>query len=93
MVESELPELSPEFLQLLPQHRRIVDLLFSEGKLLMYAVDEERKKWWCSVKADNEYDAWEILGRMPLIKLLKPTIFSLMFYNGQEQVMPGISLN
>lgn len=93
LVESELPELTPEFLQMMPRHRRAVDRLFTEGKLLMYAVDEERTKWWCTIKAEDEFAALEVLGEMPLLKFLKPVIHGLMFYNGSEQVMPGISLN
>jgi len=92
-VESDLPDLNAEFLQLLPRHRKAVDRLFNEGKLLMYAVNDDRTKWWCTVKADDEFQAMEILGEMPLIKFLKPTIHNLMLYNGSEQLMPGISLN
>lgn len=93
LIESELPELSHEFLQALPRHRRAVDRLFAEGKLLMYAVSEDRSKWWCSIQAEDEFGALEILGEMPLVKFLNPKINHLMFYNGSEQVMPGISLN
>lgn len=92
-VESKLPELSPEFLQALPRHRRAVDRLFSEGKLLMYCVNEDRTRWWCTVKADDEFGVLEILGEMPIVKFLKPEVHGLMFYNGLEQVLPGISLN
>lgn len=93
LVESNLPELTPEFLQLMPRHRRAVDRLFAEGKLLMYAVDENRARWWCSVKAEDEEGAMQILEEMPLLKFLNPIVHSLMFYNGSEQILPGISLN
>jgi hypothetical protein len=93
LIESQLPDLTPEFLQLLPKHRRAVDRLFSEGKLLMYAVNEDRTRWWCSINASDEFAALEVLGEMPLVKFLNPKIHNLMFYNGSEQVMPSISLN
>jgi muconolactone delta-isomerase len=93
LVESELPSITQEFMSLLPQHREVVNRLFAEGKLLMYAVNEGRTKWWCSVKAEDEFEVMDVLSQMPLIRFLNPQISSLMSYNGTEQLLPGISLN
>ncbi|MBS3913757.1 MAG: hypothetical protein KG003_04615 [Bacteroidetes bacterium] len=93
LVESELPDITEEFMLLLPKHREVVNKLFADGKLLMYAVDEDRSKWWCSVKADDEFEVMDILSKMPLIRFLDPQIHGLMFYNGSEQLLPVISLN
>jgi muconolactone delta-isomerase len=93
LVESEIPQITEEFLNLLPRHRQVVNRLFAEGKLLMYAVNEERSRWWCSVKAEDEFQVMDILSEMPLIRFLDPQISPLMFYNGTEQLLPGISLN
>ena len=93
LVESEIPQITEEFMNLLPRHRQVVNRLFAEGKLLMYAVNEERNRWWCSVKAEDEFQVMDILSEMPLIRFLDPQISPLMFYNGTEQLLPGISLN
>lgn len=93
LVESEIPEISEEFMRLLPRHREVVNQLFTQGKLLMYAVNEDRTRWWCSVQARDEFEVMEILGKMPLMRFLDPQINGLMFYNGSEQLLPGISLN
>lgn len=93
LVESELPELTPDFIQMLPRHRRALDRLLAEGKILLYAVHEDKKKLWCTIRAEDEFQAMEILGELPIVRFLKPVIYGLMIYNGSERVLPGISLN
>ncbi|MBL7812272.1 MAG: hypothetical protein JNL57_08635 [Bacteroidetes bacterium] len=93
LVESALPEFTPEFAARIPAHRAVVNRLFVKGKLLTYAVNADRTKWWCTVTAENEYEVMEILSEMPIIEFLNPEIHDLMIYNGQEQVLPPISLN
>ena len=93
LVESDLPEMTPEFIAMIPAHRQVVNRLFAEGHLLMYAVSEERDKWWCTVKAETEMEVMDILSEMPLLKYLNPVIHPLMFFNGAEQMLPAIYLN
>jgi muconolactone delta-isomerase len=93
MVESTLPPLTQEFASLIPEHREVVNKLFTQGKLMMYAVSDDRAQWWCCVNAEDEFQVMEILAEMPIMPYLKPEIKDLMFYNGIEQVLPPISLN
>jgi hypothetical protein len=56
-------------------------------------VHEDKKKLWCTIKAEDAFQAMEVLGQLPIIRFLKPVIHGLMIYNGSERVLPGISLN
>jgi len=93
IVESPLPEITPEFMELIPEHREVINTLFEEGRLMVYAVSEDLSKWWCHISARDEYEVMEILGRMPIMPFLKPEVHSLMIYNGTELQMPRFSLN
>lgn len=92
-VESKIPEMNQEMLALIPSHRRYVEELFSNGVLKMYAVSEDRTRWWCAIKASDEMEVMDILSQMPIIDFLKPEIHSLMFFDEAVSELPGYSLN
>lgn len=93
IVESDIPELTPAFMQLIPEHMQVVQRLFSEEKILLYAVSEDRTRWWCHIEAEDEVEVMEILGQMPIMPYMRPKIHDLMFYNTAELGLPKISLN
>ncbi len=93
IVESDIPELTPEFMQLIPEHMQVVQRLFSEEKILTYAVSEDRTRWWCHIEAEDEMEVMEILGQMPIMPFMRPQIHGLMIYNTAEIGLPKISLN
>ena len=93
IVESDIPELTPEFMQLIPEHMQVVQRLFAEEKILTYAVSEDRTRWWCHIEAEDEMEVMEILGQMPIMPFLRPKIHDLLFYNTAEIGLPKISLN
>lgn len=93
IVESDIPELTPEFMRLIPQHMQVVQRLFSEEKILTYAVSEDRTRWWCHIEAEDEMEVMEILGQMPIMPFMRPQIHGLMIYNTAELGLPKISLN
>jgi hypothetical protein len=93
IVESDLPELTPAFMALIPAHMEVVQRLFAEEKILTYAVSEDRTRWWCHIEAETEEEVMEILGQMPIMPYLRPKIHDLLFYNTAEIGLPKISLN
>jgi hypothetical protein len=93
IVESSIPEISNEMMLLIPKHMRIVQDLMEEEKVLTYAVSADRKKWWCHIKADSEFEVMEILSMMPIMPFLKPEIHPLLIYNNAEYNLPKFSLN
>ena len=93
IVESDIPELTPEFMELIPEHMEVIGDLFAEEKILTYAVSDDRSKWWCHIQAENEIEVMDILSQMPILPFLNPKIYGLMIYDNAEQAMPKISLN
>lgn len=93
LVEAELGAFTLEMQSKIPEQRIVVNDLFRNGKLLMYAVDEMRSKWWCAINAEDEEEVFGILGRMPIRPFIDPVVHPLMFYNGADQLLPGYSLN
>ena len=93
IVESDIPELTPEFMRLIPEHMQVVQRLFSEEKILTYAVSEDRTRWWCHIEAEDEMEVMEILGQMPIMPFMRPQIHGLMIYNTAELGLPKMSLN
>lgn len=54
MVDFSLPAtLDQEFINLIPSQRTIVNRLFTEGKLVNYALSLENSKLWAVFNADS----------------------------------------
>ena len=93
IVESKIPVINDAMMSLIPRHRQYVEKLFNEGILKMYAVSEDRTRWWCAIKAETEIEVMDILSQMPIIDFLKPEIHNLMFFDEAIRELPGYSLN
>lgn len=93
IVESVLPEMTPEIMVAIPGHRKVINRLFNEGKIVAYAVNDTKSKLWCHIKAMDEYEVMDILQQMPLISVLRPVIHSTVIYDGVEDLVPRFSLN
>ncbi|MCB0516724.1 MAG: hypothetical protein R2798_12015 [Chitinophagales bacterium] len=95
MVEMDLPSvLTHTFMTLIPQQRQWVSDMFSQQKLVSYALAENRRKIWASFSIENEQALREELKEMPLAQFLHFRFYSLEFnehiaYNQ----LPFISLN
>ena len=93
IVESEIPQISNDMMLVIPRHIRVIQQLMADEVVLTYAVSNDRKKWWCHIKAENEYEVMDILGKMPIMPFLKPQIHPLLIYNHAEYNLPKFSLN
>jgi hypothetical protein len=93
IVESVIPEVSDDFMLVIPKHIRVIQQLMNDEKVISYAVSDDRKKWWCHIKADSEFEVMDILSQMPIMPFLNPQIYSLLVYNYAEYNLPKFSLN
>jgi muconolactone delta-isomerase len=94
LVDLDLPlEMTEEFIALIPDQRRQIDELMSDGIVLSYALSQDRTKVWATINAESESEVQEILEMMPLIEFMEPTIYELAFYNATGNGLPAISLN
>ena len=94
MVDFTLPEvLTEEFMSLIPYQRARVNQLFTEGKLVNYALSLESSRLWAVFTANSEMDVMEIIAEMPLTKFMKVRINMLTFYNTAQENVPAFSMN
>lgn len=94
MVDFTLPDyLSNDFIGTIPHQRNTVGRLFSEGKLLNYALSLENSKLWAIFCAHSEADLMEMISDLPLSRYMKIRISELTFYNGAQAAPPAFSVN
>jgi hypothetical protein len=94
IADIELPEvLSEEFLSLIPDQRKIVDELLSDGTIYFYSLAFDRSRLWVGVRAENEAEVWNILYTFPLIEYMNADIYELAFHNAEKLGVFELSLN
>ena len=94
MVDFTLPEhLSNDFIGTILQQRNAVSKLFSEGRLLNYALSLENSKLWAVFCAESEADLMEMVSDLPLSRYMKVRISELTFYNTAQSLPPAFSVN
>lgn len=94
LFQIELPEITDQIALLIPEHRQIINKLFSEGRILSYSVSSGRDHIWCVVNAEEEKEAMEIVASFPLRRFFVDVLcHPLLFHNTLPATMPGISLN
>jgi muconolactone delta-isomerase len=93
MVEFELPSMmAPEFLARIPEQRNRVDELMAEGRIRSYSLAVNRSRLWMIVVADSDFEVMQLIGQLPLIDFMIPSINPLMFHHSMEALM-AVSLN
>jgi len=94
LFQIELPEWREEIVNVIPEHRKTINKLFSDGYILSYSVSMKRDHIWCVINADDEQQAMEIVSGFPLRPFFADvTCHELLFHNTQPTSLPEISLN
>jgi hypothetical protein len=94
LFQIELPAITDEIINTIPDHRKYVNKLFTEGRILSYSVSINREFIWCVINAEDEKEAMELLAAFPLQKyFVDVSCHHLLFHNSIPVAMPGISLN
>jgi len=94
MVDFTLPhDLPEEFVSRIPQQRKAVNRLLSEGKILNYALSLEDAKLWAVFAAPSEAELMEMVSSLPLTRYMKVRISELTFYNAAQPMAPAFSAN
>jgi muconolactone delta-isomerase len=94
MVDFTLPDsLTDDFISTIPQQRTIVNRLFSEGKLLNYALSLENSKLWAIFSANTESDLMDLISLLPLSRYMRVRVSELTFYNSVTPNQPSFSVN
>jgi hypothetical protein len=94
LFQIELPQTTPEVMEVIPEHRKAVNKLFAEGRILSYSLSINRDHIWVVINAEDEKEAMEIVAAFPLRKFFIDVVcHNLLFHNSLPTAIPGISLN
>ncbi len=93
MIDIDLPELTKEFVELIPSQVALTNKLMKDGKLSGYTLALDRTKLWITINAESEHEAIEILQAFPIYSFLQYKIYKLAFNNTVSFTLPKVSLN
>jgi hypothetical protein len=94
LFEIELPPATDEIINTIPEHRKHISTLFSEGRILSYSVAVNRDHIWCVINSEDEKEAMELVAGFPLRKFFVDVhCYPLLYHNTLPSAIPGISLN
>lgn len=82
-----------EFINLIPEQRKVVNELMNRGVIINYALSMDRSKLWITVEAKDEEAVMDILSGFPLIKFMQPEIIELAFLDSIHSGFPHLSMN
>ncbi|MCD6069259.1 MAG: hypothetical protein K0S33_4085 [Bacteroidetes bacterium] len=88
-----LNSFKPEFFELVPAQRKIVNQLMDEGKIISYSLALDRSRLWMVADAKDEHGILDMLATFPLIHFMKPEIHELAFHDNVHSGFPHLSLN
>ena len=92
MVEFDVPNLTTELLEMIPEQRIQINKLFIEGRLLSYSLSMDRSKVFAIFLAIDDEQLIESIESLPLSVYMGYTSMELMFHN-TIQLIPTMSLN
>ena len=93
LVEMFLPEMTEEFISLIPDQRSYINNCMSKGTIHSYSLSADRSKVWIVFNTKTELEMKRILNRFPIISMVTYTAYPLMFHNSMELMIPAMSLN
>ncbi len=93
MVEFKVPNpITQEIIDLIPAQRVVVQKLFTNGKLVIYSLAEDRSKLWAIFVASSESELLKLIDRLPISSYMDFDYHQLMFHQSM-QLLPALSLN
>jgi len=86
-------EMTDEFMQLVPEHRSVINDLIEKGVIDHYVVTMESQRVWITINAKGKREVKKILSKSPLFKYWKMEIEELFVIDGQHYRLPAVQLN
>ena len=93
MVEMFLPEMTEEFIELIPRQRDFINDCMVKGAIRSYGLSADRSKVWIVFNTHSEIEMRKMLHKFPIIRMVTYKSYPLMFHNSMELMLPAISLN
>ena len=84
---------SDEMMQLVPEHREIINSLIDDQVIDHYVVSMEIQTAWITMNAKSKKEIKTYLAPSPLYKYWQLEIHELMVWDGQNYRLPAVQLN
>lgn len=92
MAVFDVPPLSDDLLEMVPEQRERLDDLFAQGKLLCYSFSLDQSKLWAVMMSESESELITIIDLLPMTPYMDYDYHELMLHN-TVHLMPSMSLN
>ena len=80
-------------MQMVPEHREIINSLIDDQVIDHYVVSMETQTVWITMNAKTKREAKSYLSPSPLYKHWKVQVYELMVWDGQNYRLPAVQLN
>ncbi|MGV3527488.1 MAG: hypothetical protein ACO1OO_01220 [Flavisolibacter sp.] len=84
---------SEEMMQLIEEHRTVINKLIDEQVIEHYIVSMEVETAWITINANTKVEVRKLLSPSPLYKFWKIRIHEIMVWDGQTYRLPAVQLN
>lgn len=84
---------SEEMMQLIEEHRTVINKLIDEQVIEHYVVSMEVETAWITINANTKVEVRKLLSPSPLYKFWKIRIHEIMVWDGQTYRLPAVQLN
>ena len=84
---------SEEMMQLIEEHRAVINKLIDEQVIEHYIVSMEVETAWITINANTKVEVRKLLSPSPLYKFWKIRIHEIMVWDGQTYRLPAVQLN
>jgi len=93
MVTFNIPDPVPaELMAQIPEQRKVVNELFTSGKLASYTLTMDRTILWAVFFTSSESELIQLIDKMPLVQYADYDYYELMFHQSLR-LLPTMSLN
>jgi hypothetical protein len=93
LVEIFLPEMTADFVSLIPEQRTYISNCMTKGSIQSYSLSMDRSKLWVIFNTRSEPEMERLLQRFPIFEWISYEAYPLMMHQTMEMRMPAISLN
>ena len=86
-------EVSDEFMEQVPDHRKYINYLINKMVIDHYAVSMETQRAWITINAEDKREVEKILSKSSLFPFWEYEIDELFVLDGQHYRLPEVNPN
>jgi hypothetical protein len=94
LVHIVLPDVfSPNFYQILPRQRDVMNKLMEKNVVLSHSMDMDRKNLWVMIEVQDHADLARVLKSFPIIRHVQVSVHELAYHDSAPSPLPELILN